>query len=99
MAVHALPNIKNNSIEICSQQLIKYEINALLVLSTAVATEEAKDNESSPDKSYRNTFASLERGICFAIRPGEIGMQYFFWYMQLPGTSEFKGKGEKKKKK
>lgn len=68
------------------------------MLSAAVATEEAKDNESSPDKSYRNTFASLERGICLAIRPGEIGMQYFFWYMQLPGTSEFKGKGEKKKK-
>lgn len=96
MAVHALPNIKNNSIEICPKQLIKYEINALLVLSIIVAAEEAKDNESSPDKSYRNTFASLKRGICSAIRPGAIGMQYFFWYMQFPGTLEFKGEGENK---
>lgn len=90
-----LPNIKNNRLEICSKELIKCETSASLVLSITIATGEARGNERIPDKSYSNTLASGKEGICFAMRPDEMGMEYFQGLCVLEETLDFKG-GKKK---
>lgn len=98
LAIHVLPNIMNNSMEICYEEFIKCETSASLVLRIPIATGEARGNERTPEISNSNTLVSCKEGICFAIKPDEMRFEYFWGLCVLEETLDFKGEKKKKKR-
>lgn len=46
--------------------------------------------KKSKNIKSKNTFVSHKGGIYFAMKPNEMGTQYFFQYVQSPETLELK---------
>lgn len=68
---------KNNSVEIRSKELTKCETSASVVLRITIATGEARANEKTPKKTSAIVCLMEGRFFFFAMKPNEMGMQYF----------------------